>query len=137
MDRFNSNLVTGWKRCVGLTMLICAVGILSSPPAAGQGGASISGQLTDQSGGVLPGVTVTATSPALQVPQVTTVTNETGEYRLSPLPIGVYEVTFELSGFERAVRSDVRLTVGFTAKIDVGLGVGTFAETVNVSGAAP
>ena len=46
-------------------------------------GASIIGQVTDQSGGVLPGVTVTATSPALQVPQVTTITNEVGEYRLA------------------------------------------------------
>jgi hypothetical protein len=137
MDRFNSNLVTGWKRCVGLTMLICAVGILSSPPAAGQGGASISGQLTDQSGGVLPGVTVTATSPALQVPQVTTVTNETGEYRLSPLPIGLYEVTFELAGFQTTRNPNIRLTVGFQARVDASLNVATLEQQVNVTGMAP
>jgi hypothetical protein len=99
--------------------------------------ASIIGQVTDQSGAVLPGVTVTATGPALLVPQVTGVTNELGEYRLSPLPIGVYELAFELSGFQGARRQDVRLTVGFTAKIDVQLGVGTLAETLTVSGEAP
>jgi hypothetical protein len=99
--------------------------------------ASIIGQVTDQSGAVLPGVTVTATGPALLVPQVTGVTNELGEYRLSPLPIGVYELAFELSGFQSAHRQEIRLTVGFTAKIDVQLGVGTLAETLTVSGEAP
>ena len=81
--------------------------------AAAQGTASIIGQVTDQSGGVLPGVTVTATSPALQVPQVVEVTNEQGEYRLAPLPIGVYQVSYELAGFRPVRREDVRLTVGF------------------------
>ena len=52
---------------------------LTHSPAAGQGsGASIIGQVTDESGAVLPGVTVTATSPALQVPHITSVTNELG-----------------------------------------------------------
>ena len=100
-------------------------------------GASIIGQVTDQSGAVLPGVTVTATGPALQVPQVTAVTNEVGEYRLSPLPIGVYAVAFDLSGFRPAQRQNVRLTVGFTARIDVALALATVSETITVSGAAP
>ena len=112
--------------------------LISSAPAFAQGAAaSIIGQVRDSSGAVLPGVTVTATSPALQVPQVTAVTNEVGEYRLSPLPIGLYDVSFELSGFETLRRPQIRLTVGFTARVDVALGVGTLAETVNVSGAAP
>ncbi len=62
--------------------------------------ASIVGQARDESGAVLPGVTVTATSPALQVGSATTVTDERGEYRLTPLPIGLYVVTYELSGFQ-------------------------------------
>ena len=73
-----------------LVGLIVGLVVLAGSPAAGQGTATIVGQVTDQSGAVLPGVTVTATSPALQVPQVTDVTNELGEYRLAPLPIGVY-----------------------------------------------
>jgi hypothetical protein len=122
----------------GFIGVLIAMAALASSPAAGQGAAaSIVGQVTDQSGAVLPGVLVTTTSPALQVPVVTYVTNELGEYRLAPLPIGVYELAFELTGFRPAQRQNVRLTVGFTAKLDVSLGLATVAETVTVSGAAP
>ena len=100
-------------------------------------GATITGQVTDESGAVLPGVTVTATSPVLQVPDVTAVTDERGEYRLTPLPIGTYTVTYELNGFQTSRRDGVRLTVGFTARLDVALSVGSIQETVTVSGAAP
>ena len=111
---------------------------ISNPADAGQGtAASIIGQVTDESGAVLPGVTVSVTSPALQVPQVTDVTNEVGEYRVAPLPIGVYQVTFELAGFRPVQRQEVRLTVGFTARIDVSMGLASVAETITVSGAAP
>jgi len=126
-------------RC-GLVFILASLFLfpISNSVAAGQGsGASIIGQVTDQSGAVLPGVTVTATSPALQVPQITAVTNEVGEYRLAPLPIGVFQVAFELSGFRPIQRPNVRLTVGFTARIDVGLELASVAETVTVSGAAP
>jgi Carboxypeptidase regulatory-like domain len=126
--------------CTRWGLLAIIVGLISftSSPAAGQGGdASIIGQVTDQSGAVLPGVTVTATSPVLQVPSMTSVTNERGEYRLSPLPVGTYQVTYDLSGFRPGQRQDVRLTVGFTARIDIALGLATVAETVTVSGATP
>src|SRR6185295_14846080 len=122
-------------RC-GLVVLLSLLAFAGS--ATGQGsGASIIGQVTDESGAVLPGVTVTATSPALQVPQITAVTNEVGEYRLAPLPIGVFELAFELAGFRPVQRQNVRLTVGFTAKVDVAMGLATVAESVTVSGAAP
>ena len=122
---------------IPIAFLVGLIAFVSSA-AGGQGAvASIIGQGTDQSGAVLPGVTVTATSPALQVPQVTAVTNEVGEYRLAPLPIGVYELAYDLSGFRPAQRQNVRLTVGFTAKLDVALGLASVAETVTVSGAAP
>jgi hypothetical protein len=121
--------------CAGVVVVVLA---LSPVAAFGQGAAaSIIGRVTDQSGAILPGVTVTATSPALQVPQLVAVTNQLGEYRLSPLPIGTYEVNFELSGFQPARRQEIRLTLGFTARIDAELGVGAVAETVTVSGAAP
>ena len=106
---------------------------------AGQGasGAGIIGQITDGTGAILPGVTVTATSPALQVPSVTTVTDAQGEYRLTPLPIGVYTVVYELPGFQNLRRENVRLTVGFVAKLDQVLNLGAVAETITVSGASP
>ena len=120
-----------------LVLVSCLVP-MANLALAGQGQeASIIGQVSDQSGGVLPGVTVTATSPALQVTQVTDVTNERGEYRLTPLPLGTFTVQYELSGFATIRRPDIRLTAGFTAKLDIVMNVGTLAETVTVSGAAP
>jgi len=128
-----------WKRHFPI-LLALALGVLlpATPAIARQGqDASIIGQVTDESGAVLPGVTVTATSPALQVSQVTDVTNERGEYRLTPLPIGTYAVQYELAGFGTLRRQDIRLTAGFTARVDVDLKLGALQETVTVSGAAP
>ena len=99
--------------------------------------AAILGQVTDDTGGVLPGVTVTATSPALQVPQVIDVSNERGEYRLSPLPIGTYVVEYTLPGFQTVRQEQLRLTIGFQARVDVSLKVATLTESVTVSGVAP
>ena len=99
--------------------------------------ASIIGQVTDDTGAVLPGVTVTATSPALQVPQVIAVSNERGEYRLTPLPLGTYAVEYLLAGFQTLQRPDLRLTAGFTAKVDVVMKVSALSETITVSGASP
>jgi hypothetical protein len=122
-------------RFVGVVVVVLA---LSPVAAFGQGAAaSIIGQVTDQTGAVLPGVTVTATSPALQVPQVEVVTNEVGEYRVAPLPIGVYTVEYELPGFQGVRRQEIRLAVGFTARVDVVLTVAAVGESVTVSGAAP
>src|SRR5688500_16855453 len=106
------------------TWVVVVLVSLPTVPAFGQGTtARIIGRITAQTGAVLPGVTVTATSPALQVPQMTAVTNELGEYRLAPLPIGTFDVSFDLQGFSAARRQDIRLTVGFTARLDVVLGV--------------
>src|SRR5262245_14485042 len=105
---------------VGLLCLF-ALSFGVTPALAGQGAASpagIAGVVSDNTGAVLPGVTVTATGPALQVPSVVAVTDERGEYRLSPLPIGVYTVVFELSGFQNVRREGIKLTVGFTARVD-------------------
>lgn len=126
--------------CVIIAAAVLLVGPFAADDALARqagSGATITGQVTDASGAVLPGATITATSPALQVPEVTTVTNERGEYRLSPLPIGTYTVTYELSGFQTSRRDGIRLTVGFTARLDVAIAVGSLQETVTVSGAAP
>lgn len=119
----------GW-----IVMSALSIELLSAVDLAAQGsGANIIGRVTDESGGVLPGVTVTASSPALQVGTVTTVTDEQGEYRLTPLPIGTFALDFELAGFQTVRREDIRLTVGFTARIDVALNVGSVEENITVS----
>jgi hypothetical protein len=99
--------------------------------------ASIVGVVTDSSGAVLPGVTVTAASPALQVSQLVAVTNERGEFRISPLPVGTYTVTYELPGFQTVRHEGVRIAVGFVATMDQAMSLGTVAETITVSGASP
>src|SRR6185295_12885630 len=83
---------------------------------AGQQEAGILGTVTDESGGILPGVTVTATGPALQVPSMISITDERGEYRLTPLPIGTYTVEYALSGFQTVRREGIILTASFVAK---------------------
>jgi hypothetical protein len=121
---------------VGLLVVLLAVGA-PAVPAAAQTDASIYGLVTDESGGVLPGVTITVTSPALQVPSIAAVTEVNGEFRITPLPIGIYRVEFALTGFQTIIEQDVRLTVGFAAKLDVKMHVGSIEEAITVSGTAP
>jgi carboxypeptidase family protein len=125
------------RRCLLITLVVGAWLCSLATVASAQGAAGILGQVKDESGGILPGVTVTATSPSLQVKEVSDVTNAQGEYRLTPLPIGTYVVLYTLQGFQTIRQENVRLEVGVQARLDVVLKVGTIAETVTVSGAAP
>jgi hypothetical protein len=129
-------------RCPRLAItafVIVTAGLLASADRAfaQESEASIIGVVTDASGGVVPGVTVTAASPALQVGQVSAVSDSAGAYRLSPLPIGTYSLTFELSGFETVKQAEIRLTVGFVAKVNIVMKIGALQENVTVSGASP
>ena len=110
-------------------LLVCASPVSAQAQTTG----SIVGRVTDESGGSLPGVTVTATSPALQVPQVSTVSDPQGDYRLTPLPIGTYDVVYSLQGFQTLKRSGVRLTAGFVARVDEVMHIGAIEESVTVS----
>ena len=118
------------------TMVVC---LFSLPgPAMGQEApAGFLGRVTDESGAVLPGVTVTVTSPSLQVPSMTEVTDAQGEYRMIPVPIGVYAVEYTLSGFQTLRQQDVRLSTGVQLRLDAVMKVGALAETITVAGAAP
>ena len=64
-------------------------------------------------------------------------TDATGEYRITPLPIGNYTVEYTLAGFQTVKHEGIRLNVGFTARIDVQLKVGSLQESITVSGASP
>ena len=98
---------------------------------------TIQGTVRDQSGGVLPGVTATLSSPALQVRELVQVTDSEGQYRFVDLPAGSYLLKFELTGFSTMIREDLRLTVGFTARVDEAMKVGAMEESVTVSGQSP
>jgi hypothetical protein len=129
------------NRCVFSAVLAMALAAVTSPPAAAQGGgasttATIQGRVTDTSGAVLPGVTVTATSPSM-IGEQAQVTNENGSYRFPAVPPGTYRLTFELPGFNTVARTDIQLTLGFTATINAEMSVATLQETVTVTGATP
>jgi hypothetical protein len=94
------------------------------------------GRVQDATGAALPGVTVTLTGTGVIQPQ-TTVTLDDGVYRFPNTPIGVYTVTFELSGFQRLVRQDVRIVTGFSAEINARLEVSSVQETITVTGESP
>ena len=109
---------------------------LASPATAQIDTASIVGTVMDESGAVLPGVTVTATQCATAVAS-TTVTNGSGQFVFPGLKVGVYTITAELAGFKRAVRSELRLNVQDRAAVDFKLTLGQIAENVVVTGISP
>src|SRR3954468_12982244 len=117
-----------------LAALALTVGV-SSAWAQNQTG-EIFGKVTDESGAVLPGVTVIITSPALLQP-LTAVTSETGSFQFSRLDVGTYAVRFELRSFKTVVKEGIQITVGFNANVSTQLGVSTVQETVTVTGVSP
>jgi hypothetical protein len=98
--------------------------------------ASITGTVRDASGAVIAGVQVTAANAANSVQEIT-VTNEFGVYSLRNLPIGEYTLACSKVGFETYRRSGIKLVIRQVAEIDVGLAVGTSAQTVTVTVDAP
>ena len=117
--------------CVCLALLAGVV-----PAAAQVSTGEIFGKVTDGTGGVLPGVTVTLSGPALIQPQ-TNISSESGAYRFPRIPIGTYMVSFELAGFKKNVRDGIVIQGGFNAEIDTKLEISTVQETVTVSGESP
>jgi hypothetical protein len=99
--------------------------------------ASIAGTAKDSSGGVLPGVAVEASSPALIEKSRSVVTDSSGEYRIVDLRPGTYTVTFMLSGFATVKREGIELSGTFTATVNAEMRVGSVAETVTVTGESP
>jgi hypothetical protein len=121
--------------CVFVTTL--ALAAIASPVRAQVQLGGIDGTVTDESGSVLPGVSVTITSPALQVQSLVSVTDSEGRYRFADLRVGSYRVQSELSGFSTFVRESVQIDSGFVARVDIRMKVGSLEETITVSGASP
>src|SRR5439155_8620026 len=94
------------------------------------------GTIKDAQGGVLPGVTVTATSPAL-IGQRTAVSEVDGRYLMTTLPSGTYSLRFELAGFNPLVRGNIVVTQATTLTIDATLQVAALSETLTVTGESP
>jgi hypothetical protein len=95
---------------------------------------AIAGDVTDNNGGALPGITVTVTNAATNASRTAT-TNGAGHYEIQLLPPGTYHVTTELSGFQ-PVKGTVHVNVGTTATFDVRMRAAV-SETLTVSASAP
>ena len=124
---------TGCLRLV----IVAAACVLLAPPAWAQQASGIAGEVRDASGGVLPGVTVEAASPALIEKVRSVVSDGEGRYSIVNLVPGTYTVTFTLPGFNTFRREGIQLTSGFTAAVNADLGVGSLEETITVSGETP
>src|SRR4030095_14282700 len=98
---------------------------------------TLTGTVRDQSGGVLPGVTVEASSPALIEKVRSAVTDGNGQYRIPSLNPGTYTLTFKLQGFNVVRREGIELTGTSTLTIPIDLRVGALQETVTVTGETP
>jgi hypothetical protein len=114
--------------------LAAAALLLLSTTALAQ---SVTGLVRDTSGGILPGVTVEAASPALIEKARTVVTDGSGQYRIVDLEPGTYTMTFTLPGFSTIKREGIELTGAGVITINADLRVGAVEETVMVTGATP
>ena len=116
-----------------LCLLVCA--LLALPVIGYAQEAVISGTVTDSTGGVLPGVTVTAVLEATGN-RFVAVTDERGAYRI-PARVGVYQITAELQGFKAVTRENLQLLVGQTMTVNLPMLSATATETVTVTAEAP
>ena len=96
----------------------------------------LTGTVADAQGAVLPGVTVTATSPSLIGTQVV-VTEEDGKFLFPALPSGTYTLSFELKGFRQVKRENIVLTLGRTLTVDMQLEVAAVQEALTVTAESP
>src|SRR3954469_6499335 len=125
------------RRTLGVFATIVLLVLASSAVAAGQAvKGSLLGNVSDASGLVLPGVTVTITEVNTNI-SYSTLSNDSGYYIFSNLKDGTYRVVSELSGFKRIVRDRVEVTVNTTVRVDLKMEVGAIEESVTVVGASP
>jgi hypothetical protein len=118
---FTARLIVIW-----VFTLLCA-----TPSWAQFETGSITGTVSDASGGALPGATVTLRNLDTNVSQAT-VTNDSGAYEFFTLRVGRYSVTVELSGFATTTMPEVALAIGNRQRVDLTMGVGELAESVEV-----
>ena len=124
-------------RLKAAVLVVSAMLGLSAGPAFAQiTQGRLTGVVTDTQGAVLPGVTVTASSPALIGVQ-TTVSQPDGRYLFPALPTGAYTVVFELSGFQKLTRENIQVVLGQIITYDAQLPIASLSESVTVTSASP
>src|SRR5712691_9673170 len=118
----------GWK-------LLLGVSLLSGMAAAQVTTGSIIGAVKDSGGAVLPGANIKLMNTETGATR-TIITDEFGRYNAAQLPLGAYEISAELPGFQTAVRRGVTLTIGREAAVDFTLQVGSVSQEVTVNAEA-
>jgi hypothetical protein len=111
--------------------------LLGAPLAQAQTTGSITGIVSDASGAVLPGATITLSGERLIGGPQTQVSDTSGAYRFDRLVPGNYHVKFELQGFPQRRAADVRISAAFVATINAKMEVGSVSETITVTGESP
>jgi len=124
-----------YSRAAAIRLSLAAVLVALMPAMVSA--QSIAGVVRDASGGVLPGVTVEATSPALIEKVRSAVTDGSGQFRLDSLSAGTYSVTYTLPGFSTVKRDAVQVQTGVTVTLNADLRVGGLQETITVTGETP
>jgi carboxypeptidase family protein len=121
---------------LAVVTVVAAIGSRTAAAQTGQMFGELVGRITDDQGGVLPGVTVTLSGPAVMgTPTVTT--NAEGRYRFPAVNSGTYKLTFELAGFAPLVHDGIVVPVRQTITVDASMKLASLQETVVVSGSSP
>jgi len=127
---------SAWIRGLRIVALATCCAAWTTAAFAQVSAGGIRGFVRDESRAVVPGVTVEAQSPS-RIGVATTATDGQGLYRLEGLPVGIYTVTFTLTGFSTVRREGIRVEAGRTIEMEQQLTVSTVQETVTVSGQSP
>ncbi|MEP7116434.1 MAG: TonB-dependent receptor [Acidobacteriota bacterium] len=124
------------RRLARLAVMVVTATLLTTHAFAQIGQGRITGIVSDAQGGVLPGVTVTATSASL-IGVRTAVTQADGNYQLPGMPSGTYKLVFELAGFKKVERDNIIVVLGQTVSFSAKLEVGGLTESITVTGDSP
>jgi hypothetical protein len=120
-----------------VVVFACVVLMQAVVPSLVHAQATLAGVVRDTSGAVLPGVTVEASSSVLIEKTRRAVTDGTGQYRITDLPPGAYNLNFTLSGFNAFQRQGVQVTGSGVIPINAEMRIGALQETVTVTGETP
>lgn len=119
-----------WVGAVLIVLIVASLAAAQTP----QGG--IAGTVTDESGAVLPGATVTVVLGTTKETR-TAVSDSSGRYRFNNLPVGVYSIQAELSGFGSVKIESYKLSIGQSTILDIKMKIATVATEITVTAAAP
>jgi len=112
-------------------ILSLAGGAAIAPAGAQTIRGTLTGTVTDSTGAVVPGITVTVTNAATGI-STSAVTDRQGGYTIPLLPPGTYQATVEQSGFKKYLHGGIVIQIAQTTRLDIGLQVGAMSEAVEV-----